>query len=427
MHVTRSLVIKSIHERCHNWIPLTHSWKRNQAAVTAAAFVGFIGFTLVMPFLPLYIQELGVTNVGEIALWSGATLGVSPAIAALTAPLWGRVGDRFGNKLLVQRSLVSFIVVMIAMAYVTRPWHLFALRSLQGFFAGYGPLTLSMAARSAPRDKMAVAIGTVQTAQRMGPAIGPVIGGILAPAVGIRNAFFVAAAFYMLALILVTLLYTEPERVARENRTRKPNAFASILAFENFLLLMLVVFGLQLVDRCFGPVLPLYLRELGYSASEVPIAAGTLFSVLALAAAAGHHLTSRRLLEARSPREILSWAGWMGAAALAAFAASDGIWVMAIFMAITGLCIGVSTTTAYTAGASVIPAEVHATAFGFLTGSQLIGVAISPVLAGLIAARSIRAVFLAGMAVWAILAVVVRRVMLERNATVEAPPAIEES
>ena len=97
-----------------------HSWKRNQAAITAAAFVGFTGFTLVMPFLPLYFRELGVTDVGDIALWTGMTLGVSPAIAALTAPLWGRVGDRFGNKLLVQRSLVSFIAVMIAMAYVTR-------------------------------------------------------------------------------------------------------------------------------------------------------------------------------------------------------------------------------------------------------------------------------------------------------------------
>ena len=71
--------------------------------------------------------------------------------AALTAPLWGRVGDRFGNKLLVQRSLVSFILVMSAMAYATRPWHLFALRALQGFFAGYGALNVSMAALSAPR------------------------------------------------------------------------------------------------------------------------------------------------------------------------------------------------------------------------------------------------------------------------------------
>ena len=98
----------------------------------------------------VYIRELGVTEVGDIAIWTGVTLGVSPAIAALAGPLWGRVGDRFGNKLLVQRSLVSFMLVMIAMAYVTRPWHLLALRVLQGFFAGYGALNVSMAALSAP-------------------------------------------------------------------------------------------------------------------------------------------------------------------------------------------------------------------------------------------------------------------------------------
>jgi DHA1 family multidrug resistance protein-like MFS transporter len=402
------------------------SWKRNQAAVTAAAFVGFTGFTLVMPFLPLYIRELGVSDVGEIALWTGVTLGVSPAIAALTAPLWGRVGDRFGNKLLVQRSLVSFIAVMSAMAYVTKPWHLFALRSLQGFFAGYGPLTLSMAARSAPRERMAVAIGTVQTAQRMGPALGPVIGGILAPVVGLRSAFLVAAGFYAIALVVVTVLYEEPGRLPHESRATPGTAFASILAFENFVLLMLVVFGLQLVDRSFGPVLPLYLGQMGYSADDVPIAAGVLFSVLAFAAAAGHHLTSY-LLRSRSPRVVLGWAASIAAAALTAFAASGAIWTMAVCMAVLGLCIGVSMTTAYTAGGAVIPHEAHATAFGFLTGSSLIGVAISPVLSGLVAARSIRAVFAAGVATLAIQAIVVRRVMVERSPHVEPPPVVEES
>ena len=402
------------------------SWKRNQAAVTAAAFVGFTGFTLVMPFLPLYIRELGVTDVGEIALWTGVTLGVSPAIAALTAPLWGRVGDRFGNKLLVQRSIVSFIVVMSAMAYVTQAWQLFALRCLQGFFAGYGPLTLSMAARSAPPDKVATAIGTVQTAQRMGPTVGPVIGGLLAPMVGLRNAFFVAAGFYAIALVVLTVLYEEPPRERHESAKRPRMAFSSILGFENFLLLMLVVFGLQLVDRSFGPILPLYLGQIGYSEAEVPIAAGGLFSVLAFTAALGHHLTSR-LLKTRSARVVLVAAAVVGAAALTGFAASRGIAMMAISIGLVGVCIGISMTTAYTAGTAVIPPDVHATAFGFLTGSSLIGVAISPVLAGLVAARSIRAVFVAGVAMLVILAVVVRRVMVERNPEVAPPPAVEES
>jgi MFS family permease len=403
-----------------------HSWKRNQAAITAAAFVGFTGFTLVMPFLPLYFRQLGVTDIGEIALWTGMTLGVSPAIAALTAPLWGRVGDRFGHKLLVQRSLISFVVVMTSMAHVTQAWHLFALRALQGFFAGYGPLVLSMAALSAPREKMALAIGTVQTAQRLGPAIGPVIGGMLAPVFGLRNSFYVAAVFYLVAFVMITVLYREPPRAPRTSEQKERTPFASILAFENFLLVMVLLFGLQLVDRSFGPVLPLHLGEIGYSAAEVPVVAGILFSVMAFMTALGNQLSSR-LLRRHSPRVIIAWTVLIAAAALGVFVLSAALWLLIVPLAVFGLCLGTAITTAYTAGGAVIPREVHGTAFGFLTTASMTGVAISPVMSGLLGVRSIRSVFVAAIVVLGILAVVVRRVMVERNPPPESTPAVEES
>ena len=65
-----------------------------------------------------------------MALWTGLSLGVTPAVTALMAPLWGRLADRFGRKIMVERSLVSFVVVMAALAFVTEPWHVFALRVL---------------------------------------------------------------------------------------------------------------------------------------------------------------------------------------------------------------------------------------------------------------------------------------------------------
>ena len=89
-------------------------WRRNQAAVTIATFIGFTGFTLVMPFLPLYIAELGTTDVKEIAMWTGLTLGATPTVTAISAPLWGRVGDRYGSKVLVIRSLIAFILTKAA-------------------------------------------------------------------------------------------------------------------------------------------------------------------------------------------------------------------------------------------------------------------------------------------------------------------------
>ena len=217
-----------------------------------------------MPFLPLYFRQLGVEDVGEIALWSGLSLGATPAITALLAPFWGRLGDRFGRKIMVERSLASFVVVMAATAFVTKAWHVLALRAVQGLFAGYGALAITMAAESVPRERMARAIGQVQTAQRLGPALGPIFGGVVAQIVGLRNAFLVTALSFAIALVLVFVLYQEPvTKHPGEERDRGPVRFRTILAFENFVLLMVVIFGLQFVDRSFGPVLPLYLEQLG--------------------------------------------------------------------------------------------------------------------------------------------------------------------
>src|SRR3954465_3808010 len=107
-------------------------WQKNVYAVTAASFMGYTGFTVVMPFLPLFIGQLGVTNVGSVAMWTGVCLGITPALTALLPPAWGGPGDRYGRKIMVERSMVSFVILMAAMAYVTRAWHVLAIRAVQG-------------------------------------------------------------------------------------------------------------------------------------------------------------------------------------------------------------------------------------------------------------------------------------------------------
>jgi MFS family permease len=402
------------------------SWRRNQIAVTAASFVGFTGFTLVMPFLASYFQTLGVTELGAVALWTGATLGVTPAVTALCAPLWGRVGDRFGHKILLQRSLASCIVVMALMAYATRPWHLFALRAIQGLVAGYGPLTISMAALSAPREHMARAIAIVQTAQRVGPALGPLLGGVLAAAVGLRSAFLVSSAVYLVAFVMVTALFTEPRRTAAEDGTRERVTYGSVLAFENVMVLMVVIFGLQIVDRSFGPVLLLHVRALGYPASRSALLVGVLFSVLALCGAFGNQLASA-LLRRTTTRRAIAGSLLTAAAALGLFAFLDTGWQMAATLAVFGAALGGTMTATFTAAGSVIPRHAHGVGFGFLSSASLIGSAVSPVLAGLIAARSIRGVFLSGAVLLGLLVLIVRRLMAERAAAVTAPSVADET
>ena len=390
-----------------------HDWRRNQAALMIASFVGFTGFTLVMPFLAIRFQELGVHETRAVALWTGFTLGVTPAVAAACAPLWGRVGDRFGNKLLVQRSLLFCVFVMTFMGLATQPWQLFVLRALQGLFAGYGPLTIAMAAQSAPRDKMAHAIGLVQTSQRVSPAVGPVVGGVLAQAVGLRNSFFVAGAVYGLAFLLVTVLYRETTHDAiREAANRVRVSMREILTIRNLMLLMGVIFGLQLTERSLGPVLLLHVEALGYASAAVLV--GVLFSLLSVAGALGHQIAASALARA-SARRVISAAIVAAAVGLAWFTVSSAAWALMAGILAIGIGVGVAMTAAFTAAGASIPRHVHSTSFGFLTGASLTGTAAGPVLGGLVAARSITGVFGFGVVILAGLALLVRRAMVDTD------------
>ena len=378
-------------------------------AAAAAGMIGFTGFTLVMPFLPLYIAELGTTDVKEIAMWTGLTLGATPTVTAISATLWGRVGDRYGSKILVIRSLIAFILTKAAMGLVTAPWQLFALRALLGLFAGYGALTISMAAESAPRDRMAYAIGMVQTGHRLGPAIGPVIGGLLAPIVGLRRSFFFASGFYVLALLAIVFSYKEPREGKPPRTVRGGRAVLShLFALPGFALALAVIFGLQTVDRSFGPVLPLYVSQVGVPLARVPIVTGILFSLGAIAAALGHHMAGR-LMQSYSARRIIVIGTLLAAVAVGAIIVSPSLWFVGGAMLLFGIAVGVSTTTTYATAGSSLPPDAHATGFGVMTTASLMGLAVSPVIAGFIGGSGLRLVFIADVALLVVVALLVAR------------------
>ncbi len=388
---------------------------RNLFAIAGACFIGFSGFTLVMPFLPLYFAQLGMRDPADIALWSGLSLGVTPGMTALLAPLWGRVADRYGNKFLVLRSLACFVLTMVLFGLVTRPWHVFALRVLQGFFAGYGALAVAMAAQAAPRERMASAIGTVQTAQRLGPAIGPVIGGVLAVAIGIRASFFVSSLFYAAAFVLVWRWFDEgPRRPAVRGATDATGLhLRNGHALQQFVLLMGVIFGLQLVDRSFGPVLPLYLEQLGVPRDRVALASGVLFSAVAFAGAAGN-LATQRLLLWTSPRALLRWTALGAAVGLVPFVLGLSVEALLAAAVLFGFAIGVAMTASFTAAGHVVQEESRSTGFGLLTSASLAGLALSPIAAGVLARISIRSVFIVGVITLAVLSAMVSYVLRER-------------
>ncbi|HEV8376598.1 MAG TPA: MFS transporter, partial [Candidatus Polarisedimenticolia bacterium] len=120
------------------------TWRRNQLAVNIAAGLVFFGFTLVMPFLPLYVAELGVKGMGRIALWSGLLLSAPPLLAALLGPFWGRVADRTGMKLMVGRVLVTMTVIWGLMFFVQNVYQALALRIILGIFSGFSAMSAAL-------------------------------------------------------------------------------------------------------------------------------------------------------------------------------------------------------------------------------------------------------------------------------------------
>jgi MFS family permease len=396
--------------------------RRNVVVCAACCFTGFTGFTLVMPFLPLYISQLGVEDVGQIAMWTGLTLGATPAVTAVSAPFWGRVGDRFGSKILVVRSLTAFVLTKGAMAFVTAPWQLLALRALLGLFAGYGALTVSMAAESVPREDMARAIGFVQMGQRLGPAVGPLIGGVLAPMVGLRRAFLITAAFYLAALLMMVIVYREP----RAHHTRGPSrsvwtVFRELLGLPGFAMLLLIVFGLHTVDRSFGPILPLYIAGLGVTPDRVTTIAGILFSVAAVFAAIGHQL-AHRVLGYVAPKQLITLSAVTTAAVIASALLMPGLWTITLALAVAGTAIGLALTAVYTIAGGLLPSDAHVTGFSILTTAALIGFAVSPVVAGFVGSSGLRIVFLLDVILLVVLAVIVGLRM--RSAPVRPTPAV---
>lgn len=374
-----------------------------------------------MPFIPLYIGELGVSDVGEIALWSGLTLGATPAITAISAPLWGRVGDRYGSKLLVIRSLCAFVLTKGAMAFVTSPWQLVALRGLLGVFAGYGALTMSMAAGSVSREEMPRAIGLVQMGQRLGPAIGPIVGGVIAPLVGLRRSFLITALFYLAALAMMIVLYHEPPvRHTRPPARSLLSVFRELARMPGFLMALAVIFTLQTVDRSFGPILPLFVGQLGIRPERVALVSGILFSLIAVSAAIGHR-SAGRLMALWSPRQLVAIVAVTTAVALVAIVVVPSMWTLTPALVIAAIGIGVAMTAGYSMAGALLPPDVHVTGFSILTAASLVGLAFSPVLAGVVGASGLGIVFLVDVALLIALAVAV--ISRKRDRKLPKPPS----
>jgi MFS transporter, DHA1 family, multidrug resistance protein len=381
--------------------PVVSDVARTNLWVTVAmVFVVFTGFAFVLPFLPLYVRELGVADEEQAALWAGVLIGVAPLLAGLLAPVWGRLADRYGQKPMAVRALASYVVLLMLSALVTDVWQLFALRTGVGLFGGIGPLGLAMAASALPRASTGLAVGRIQAAQILSAAVGPLAGGLLADTVGIRWTFGLTSVLCAVALLLVMRYYVEVPRVVSATEPKTP--FTLVLRLPGVLALLVALLLVNFVGRSFTPILPLQLSRLGVSPLALASSTGLLISIYAVAAASSAALLGRAS-QKRSPRILLAISLLAGAATVLPLAFAGSFAAFAAFAILLGLSSGGALTLCYTIGGLMVPSAHRTTAFGFFSAAALFGGSISPSVAGVIAHWDLRGIYYLDAALFALL------------------------
>lgn len=277
------------------------SWRRNLTVVWFTELVAIVGFTVVIPLLPLYIPELGVEGQEEIRVWSGIVLSAHAVTMAIFGPIWGALSDRYGRKLMVERAMFAGSALIALMGLAQNVQQLTLLRILQGALTGTVTAANALVATSAPRERVGSALGMLQMAIYVGASAGPLLGGVIADTLGYRAAFWITGMLLFSAALGVLFFVREDfqpsvplvgdppladsARVALGRRLW--GRLAPVLGLSPLLGLLGVCLLMRLGARLLGPVLPLFVQTIAPPDARVASLNGLISGVSAAAGAVG--------------------------------------------------------------------------------------------------------------------------------------------
>ena len=238
------------------------SWKKTFVCAWFAQFCSMTAFTFIMPLMPFYLAEMGITDEHAIREWQGIVGCAAGLTMVLVAPFWGILADRYGRKLMVIRSMFAGVLILGLMAFARGPADLVLLRIAQGALTGSITASAALIASIAPPRHSGLALGMMYGAVSGGMALGPLIAGILADRFSFRATYLVGSVILLVAGILVTLgtreEFTPP---ARESR-RQTMSFKVLLISGGFVLACVIYFLISFSNWGRAITFPLLMRQL---------------------------------------------------------------------------------------------------------------------------------------------------------------------
>jgi DHA1 family multidrug resistance protein-like MFS transporter len=372
------------------------NWRRNLAALWVAEFTAILGFSFAFPFLPLFLhRELHIANGSELSFWTGIAAGATGFSLAITAPIWGRLADRYGRKPMLVRAMIGGAVSVGLMGLSQSALQLTLLRGLQGASSGTVAAATALVATGTPPAHMAWSLGILNSAISLGNAGGPAIGSLAAGAIGLRAIFFAGGAMLLLATIPVLLLVKESQM--RVPRAQAPPLMETLHAARpgTVRAIGVLIVAQALLQTTYAAAQQLLvLRILEINPTGAAGLTGITFAGAGIATAAAGVSYSRAVRKSSYRMVTL----------VAAVVATLAILVTAL-VGTEALLIGFFVLASFMAGVMIpafgamtgleSPRMVQATVFGFASSGIAVGFGLGPLVGGLVAsAAGVRAALL---------------------------------
>ena len=264
-----------------------HGWKYTLAIVFAAQMFSAVGFSIVFPFLPLYIESLGSTFALNTEILAGLVISAQGLTMMIAAPIWGALADRFGRKKMIMRALWGGALMLTLMGLVQSAEQLIILRAIQGLVTGTVSASNALVAANTPRERVGFAMGTLQVALWGGVAIGPLIGGVLADHFGYGIPFLFTAVLLSVGGLIVAIGVQENFAAPKDGAAIRPadilRSWVQILCTTGVSLVLMLRFLVGLARSIIIPIMPLFVVSL--IAGELE--SGNTYAGLVLAISSG--------------------------------------------------------------------------------------------------------------------------------------------